>query len=585
MLPRIPETRITHLGSGSSPVPAVRPAGPVDPALSSALGELARAGIDLTTLFEGGADSLVVRELPTATALGDVLERARAAVVRGLPSEALAALDDGWEGASRTEGGWYYRAAALMLLGLPGEADRVLSQALVPRGGSVALHFLHSVVRDFQSDSAGARESLANALARRPGHTLLVSWQAVLLARSGDRAGAHALLAPLLDAEPESSVLAWARKAVTAAGAQHVRTSSLSRLVEMDMPDDVIFRPGRAPAAALGARSSAPVDVALRKVGAQLVAGSAQDVRLEVRAMLQGLAPGGQLDGTVRPEQALSVRSALVAVLGVLAREEPGAVPRASSPLEATADARGRWAFTPSSARPGVRADALPPSSGPRALLLHALRAGDLLAAAALLAETGAKEGEAVASVLRTMLEGAEAPVEHTVKAGVVQERLDDQLLVPIRVGLSLLQEASARDEARATIAAAPPAVRDASASAARVDVFATAPDVARDPRELPPGVALGAVVPPVWQATVAGGAQANEDAAEHIPRENVATQIPSLAILCMALAFAALLAGYGIASIALAGGASWLVLRSSIAASRERRQPIEQVTSEHEQR
>jgi hypothetical protein len=581
MLPRIPETRATHLGAGIPPVPAVRPVGSVDPALSSALGELARAGIDLATLLEGGADSLVVRELPTATALGDVLERARAAVVRGLPSDALAILDDGWEGASRTEGGWYYRAAALMLLGLPGESDRVLSQALIGRGGSVALHFLHSVVRDFQSDSAGARESLANALARLPGHTLLVSWQAVLLARTGDRSGAQALLAPLLEADPESSVLAWARKAVTAAGAQHVRTASRSHHVEMDTPDDMSVRPGWAATAT----SAAPVDVALRKVGAQLVAGTAHEVRLEVRAMLQGLAPGGRLDGTVRPEQALSVRSALVAVLGVLAREEPGAVPRAASPLEATADARGRWAFTPSSARPSVRTDALPPSSGPRALLLHAMRAGDLAAATSLLADTGAKEGEAVASVLRTMLEGAEAPVGQTVRAGVVQERLDDQLLVPIRVGLSLLQEASARDEARATIAATQSGARDTSASAPRADSFATAPDSARDARELPLGVALGAVLPPVSQPTVTGSPHGHRDVVDDIPHGNVATQIPSMAILCMALAFAALLAGYGIVSIALAGGASWLALRSSIAASRGRRQPIEQVTSEPERR
>jgi hypothetical protein len=550
----------------------------VDPALSSALGDLARAGIDLATLFEGGADSLVVRELPTATALGDVLERARAAVVRGLPSEALAVLDDGWEGASRTEGGWYYRAAALMLLGLPGEADRVLSQALVPRGGSVALHFLHSVVRDFQADTSGARESLANALARRPGHTLLVSWQAVLLARTGDRAGAQALLAPLLDAEPESSVLAWARKAVTVAGAQRARASSMSLDVEPDAPDEVIFRAARVRTVS----SDAPVDVALRKVGAQLVAGTAHDVRLEVRAMLQGLAPGGQLDGTVRPEQALSVRSALVAVLGVLAREESGAPPRPSSPLEATADARGRWAFTPSSAPPSVRADALPPSSGPRALLLQAMRAGDLAVATALLADVGAKEGETVASVLRTLLDGAEAPVVPTATTTLVHERHDDHLLVPIRVGLSLLEEASAREEARATIAAAPPSAREASVTGTRVDSFAPAPEIARGTHELPPGVALGAVVPPVLQSSISVGSPSSIDAAER-PRGRVATQIPSLAILCMALAFAALLAGYGIASIALAGGASWLMLRSSIAASRERRQPIEQVTSEHE--
>ncbi len=583
MLPRIPETRTAHIGPGIPPLSAVRPAGPVDPALAGALGELARAGIDLTTLFEGGADTLVARALPTATALGDVLERARAAVVRGLPSEALAVLDDGWEGASRTEGGWYYRAAALMLLGLPGEADRVLTQALVPRGGSVALHFLHSVVRDFQGDSAGARESLANALARRPGHALLVSWQAVLLARTGDRVGAQALLAPLLDAEPESSVLAWARKAVTAAGAQHVRTSSMSLDIETDAPDDVLFRPLRA----APLLSDAPIDVALRKVGAQLVAGSAYDVRLEVRAMLQGLAPGGQLDGTVRPEHALSVRSALVAVLGALAREEPGAAPRPASPLEATADARGRWAFTPSSARPSVRADALPPSSGPRALLLQAMRAGDLATATSLLADVGAKEGEAVVSVLRTLLEGADAPVEQKAVTRLVQERHDDQLLVPIRVGLSLLQEASARDEARATIAATMPGVRDASSSAARVDSFATAPGDIRDAHDLPLAVALGTVVPPVIQTGLTDSAEADGALARDNIDENahrrVATQIPSLAILCMALAFAALLAGYGIASIALAGGASWLMLRSSIAASRKRRQPIEQVTSEPE--
>ena len=87
-------------------VPAVRPVSPAPNATSGNRSDASRAGIDLVALLAGGEDSLVARERPTAVALAMVLERARAALVRGDAGDALAALDDAWEGAMRTESGW-----------------------------------------------------------------------------------------------------------------------------------------------------------------------------------------------------------------------------------------------------------------------------------------------------------------------------------------------------------------------------------------------------------------------------------------------------------------------------------------------
>ncbi len=677
--------------NGTVPTAPLVPVRPVAP-LGGPAEELARAGVDLHTLLQAGADELVARTLPGTTALADLLERARAALVRGAPGEALAALDEGWEGAARTEGGWYYRAGALALLGLPGEAERVLHQALVLRGGSVALHFLQSVVRSGLGDSAGAREALAAALARQPADHVLLGWQAVLTARLGDRPGALRQVASLADTEPQQSVLTWVRQAVATAGADTARatlaargwageeTGVVDRAVEADEP-----------LRASGERFPTPLDDALRRLGARLASTSTHEVRRDVRALLQALAPGGTLDRTSRPEQVPAVRSVLAAVLGVLAtsaatsavtgagraidsagtavheatdtgiangspaqgKPVPGqpvhgapapgatrregraqyATPSASTPLEAQVGTDGRWRLTPGAPVPAAElvAGAV---NRPRAAFFEALRVGHFTNAATWIPRVAGMDGDAVAAVLRTLLDGArqgvtdaavagaDEPVPDTARAGtgsraepvVRPARADDPLLTPIRIGLSLLREASARVEARsaASPANATPAGGWAANGLAVRGGIARAGEGASLPGEAARGVSSGHWTEPVsgalaaqapavpgavpsafaLQASAALGAAAAGVAGAAVtgaPAERDMTtvrrdfaqlaetyrngrRLRALALGCMALAFAAMVYGQGILAIALAGGASWLALRSSAVAAAARR-------------
>jgi hypothetical protein len=57
----------------------------------------------------------------------------------------------------------------------------------------------------------------------------------------------------------------------------------------------------------------------------------------------------------------------------------------------------------------------------------------------------------------------------------------------------------------------------------------------------------------------------------------NAGLRLRLLALVCMALAFGALMLGHGAVAIAFAGGASWLALRSSAVGTAARRQEREQ--------
>ena len=622
-----PHGAVRHAGSGDTTgIVPVRPVRAVDGILPT-LEALARAGVDVQTILESGADALVERTLPTATALTDLLERARSAIVRGAPGDALAALDEGWDGAARTEGGWYYRGAALALLGLPGEADRVLQQGLVRRGGSIALHFLTSIVRAIQGDSAGARDALAQAQARRPRDNVLVAWQAVLLARQGDQAGALQLLDPFLEAEPNSSVLSWARQAIRLAKTEFARAS----LAAQRRADPALIAPDAAPDPewSLSEREPlAPLAVALRRLGAQFVGTPAAEARQDVRLLLQSLATGGALDRAARPDQSVATRSILVAMLGVLSRDSTdassahvmqpppprGAAPTSSASLDAQPDAAGRWRLTPAVPM-ATQSDELASrgTASVRHAVLLALRVGALSNAMAWLPRATSVEGEASAIVLRHLLTGAresagpvsaaapsgnaapsaansvtpdavtpDAVTAESVKADSVKVptrvpgRVDDALAVPIRIGLSLLQESSARVEATHAVGAS---------SAGRERGFDSWVDGGRDIASSGQAAgALGMTLASPRAASIAGTPasgtaaaaplrSADRDSEAEIEHDTSVVharpdgfRLRLFALVCMALAFGALALGYGVVAIALAGGASWLALRSSAA-------------------
>ncbi len=609
---RPPATPLPPTGAGASGeapavsgVSIVRPVSPVEDSPAGRTFDPTRTGVDLSALLRVGADQLVAREQPGAVQLAAVLERARAALVRGDPGSTLAALDEAWDGALRTEGGWYYRAAALALLGLPGEADRVLSQALVPRGGSMALLFLQSVVRSGMSDTAGARDALASALARSPAEPLLQAWNAVLTARTGDRAGALQLLALVPAGEETSTLLAWARQAVSSATVNAARAST----------------PWSAAAVAVAPveASLTPLQQALQEVGGQLAHGSLADVRRDVRTLLRSVATGGAFDQSSRPESLAAVRSVLAAMLGAIADTNNAVTGHTSQgraaatrSFDARTDPHGSWHIAPHD--DATIHHPTPASAVMRSALLSAIRAGDLALAENLLQKLPVSESGSIVDTLKHVVAGARgalaAPqssaefVSDTVRPngepGSVQSRIArtaDHLIAPVRLGLSLLVAPSQRAEANAAIHGdrtdtwdiATPAVRggaDATAASPSSALAGTvwgaaAAGVPFDASGTAAALAAGAAG--MRHTTGAGGSGTSHGAHAAPGYDDMSLadsfesgkRLRALALGCMALAFAAMIYGYGAAAIALAGGASWLALRSTAVAAAARRAAI----------
>lgn len=449
-------------------VARVGPASPASaaPALDAALRDaLARTGLDLSQLLAGGADALVARPAVDEVALAEVLERARGALVRSAPQELLEVLDREWVGAARSAAGWYYRGAALALLGLPGEADRVLADGRALHDAP-ALAFARSVVRLAVADLPGARAALADAFAslersapmeggarsettvdRVSAIRLLQAWEALLLARRGSRAEADARLAQWMAEDDDAGgLLAWLQRALARARVDAMRADGARTSEAPPVTDEATA--GDAPAPAGPDDRRAPgrvavldaVDGALRRLGGQLrgagVGPAAGDAALvsEVLLTLQALATGGALWDAARPARVHAARSVLAVALQVLL--EPAA-------------------FT----APGPDGA---PSSATRDVL-RALLADAVPDARALLSRVAATEGAEVAEVLARLLddragEGAggaraagptatgtapEREADAAIPTPRVQQavtmRADDLLATPLRLGLVLV--------------------------------------------------------------------------------------------------------------------------------------------------
>jgi hypothetical protein len=514
----------------------VRPVAPVRPADNPLVPDLSRAGVDLPALLDRGADALVSREPPGAVALAELLERARGALVRGAPMEVLAALDAGWDGAARTESGWYFRAAALTLLGLPGEAERVLQQAAPVREGSAALAFLQSVVHSVRGHAPGARAALAEALAHRPGEPLLRAWDAVLSARGGNTPTALALLHELGRGGHSEPVIAWARQAIQRASANEQRAV---RLVDSAAPAPAATSPTVEADVAppVAPPHLEPIDAALGRLGARLGTASHGELAVDVRQLMQSLSASGALQEAGRSERSHAVRAVLATLQQLLGRSD-GEAGGAPSPkplghaLDAFPDADGRWRLTPVGGR-GIAPDALvaPSAEAPllRRAVLEALRAGRPADADQLLGQARAIESESVVRVLQRLIAGAAARDHHVpdvvggepASAVALTASRDETLLSPLRFGLILLHEFVPRRAGRVTHAS--PA-------------------------------AVGAV-----RATSHDGTSSTDrdDRASSVRRVGRA-----VAVGCLLLATLALLLGNGTVALLLAGGAVWLLLR-----------------------
>ncbi len=530
----------------------VRPIAPVHGTGDPLLPDLSRAGVDLPGLLDRGADALVVREQPGSVALAELLERARGALVRGAPMEVLAALDAGWDGAARTESGWYFRASALTLLGLPGEAERVLQQAASVRDRSPALVFLLSVIRSAAGHAAGARAALSEVLAQRPGVPLLRAWDAVLSARGGDAAGAQALLAELEGGGHNDPVIAWARQAILRASANEQRAVRVTGPAASSAPSTPAAQPTPSPAADTVTAASPPprldpVDAALRGLGARLGATSRDALEADVRRLMQSLSAMGALQEPGRSGRSHAVRAVLASLHQLLGRPESelrdpkahasGSV-RMGLPiggaLDAFPDAEGSWRLTPVGGRslapdaPTTTADA--PTL--RFAVLDALRAGRLADAERLIEQARGREGDHVVHVLQRLLDGAAATVRapsepagpDSVPVASLLPVRDDLLLAPLRLGLILLQELSPRHQARGVRVAA---LTDES------------------------GRPVGAATPAASRAALAG------ESARTTRRIRRTAGLGVLALAAIALA-----TGNGSVAMLLVGGAVWLLLR-----------------------
>ncbi len=211
--------------SVTPPAPGVPPAGagvpplgvpPVDGIPGVAPGghrpgsPLERSGIDLQALL-ATEDQLASREAVQGGELEVGLEQARGALVRRAPHETMAILDQVWDGAQRSEEGWYLRAGALVGLGLDEDGDRVAGDGLTQRPDSTALRYARSLARLGTGDVGGARVALEEALALRPQEPLLSLQHALVRARQGDTSGAALDIDAVAARHPDHPALGYAR--------------------------------------------------------------------------------------------------------------------------------------------------------------------------------------------------------------------------------------------------------------------------------------------------------------------------------------------------------------------------------------
>jgi hypothetical protein len=320
------------------------PVGPVGPRPASTADTLlGRSGIGLGELLLT-ADLLDQREAVAPVALEMGLEEARASLLRLQPGDALAALDAIWAKAQRSEEGWYLRAGALTVMGLPGEGDRVAAEGLQVRPESVALRFVQSVARMLLGDLVGAREAIAPALDAAPRAPVLMAQQAVLLARQGKAGEGAALVDRLLSEAPDHPAVAWVRATLRIVAADQTRQAARRGPTASFGPGDSSastftgrLRPtGQADAdgATDGAISAAEApdggaippaldagDVAVSafaRLGTRLPTATDQELAREARTLLRAFSSGGTMGAAVTPEQAHAARTVLSGLLTLL---------------------------------------------------------------------------------------------------------------------------------------------------------------------------------------------------------------------------------------------------------------------------
>ena len=566
-----------------TPSTAVAPVAPASPRAPSAPSSpLGRSGLDLLDIF-GTTDLLVERGAVAPVALDVGLETARGALLRGLAAESLATLDGVWESAQRTEEGWYLRSGALTVLGLPGEAERVSTEALALKPSSVALRFIQSLARLASGDIAGARAAIATAAEQQPADAVLLMQQVIVFARQGNRGEAERLLQQGMRLFPDHPAVDFARASLRSIAADQTRQSSrgavsgehgaqarddfgptgggrMSGPAPFTTGDHEVFAMfGAAPRNAVdrahaGAAETSAVETdpstpaaagdalgnvaerALARLGARLATISATDAVREGRMLIRAFSAGGSMAGACAPEQAHAARGVLAAILFAL-NSGSGASRAAdgASPIEALI---AQWLPLmqteryDDASRVLRRFDASIPEAQRRLLAACTQRPMDAAARAGRespMVSFGTGEYEAIVRG-----EPARGP------------------LIPVRLGLALLEE-RAVDRPTGSVVSGWEERSLALVPSGLVPYVGT-------PRGVTPlPGAVGSL-----EADLRGwGAAMTVSAYQPRPRDEVAG-MRIAALLCVVIAAGAATSGSNAVAVAFGIGAAWLALRQS---------------------
>lgn len=532
-----PPTRHTGVGGVSSSQAVVRVA-PVDPQSRTDVPSqlLGRSGLDLYELL-ATSDLVITRATTGNVALDVGLEQARSALLRNLPGDALAALDGIWDAARHTEEGWYLRSGALLVLGLPGESDRVANDGSVVAPQSSALRFIQSLARLMVNDSVGARTAIEEALQRAPQDATLLIQQALVQAKQGDRQPALRVLAEMQHAMPDHPALVWGRAALKVIVAdmtrqQFRRTPMNSPVVPDVTADDRV--PSVTPR-----RMADVATAALERFGASIAARPMPEVGREARLLLRAFSAGGTLVTSVTAEQAHAARGILSAVV----HWASGEARAAQSPVHAVV-----------------------------MQLVALIQGGHFDEAQRFLRRQGGVAREPVGRLLLAVLLGADqssppdgatawsrvssTPGHGTAWAtesltpggsvGVVREDRDRGAVVPIRLGLAMLASGIPGD----TLSQINNEIINGTSYENLSVIERLSGRVARIPNPEERGEGWGA----------AGAAAALQSTSDW----SAGAGMRAVALVCVVMAAGFLIAGYSVPAIALAVGAAWLGLRRS---------------------
>ncbi|MBL0940970.1 MAG: hypothetical protein IBJ03_18945 [Gemmatimonadaceae bacterium] len=566
------------------PVAPVRTRGP-----GMGQSPLSRSGIDVGDLLLT-EDELAERAPSSPVAVEMGLERARGALVRQAPGDALAALDDIWHAEQSSEEGWYLRAGALTAMGLPGEGDRIAGEGLDRQPDSRALRFVQSVARLLVGDLSGARAVLTPAMDATPNDPVLVAQHAVVLARQGHGADARDALASLQAREPQHPALEWARRMVQSINADGTRQrvqhsidawpddqNAVSQGPISDWPVDAAESEG---ATDIGVPSGDVHEQSFVRLGQLLIAQSPSTAATRIRSLIVAYSAGGHMAATVPPEPVHAARSILGALLSVV-NDGDDLLPGSSSvarPVLASL-----WtmmqAMSVGSARSTRRtqsaddleraarrmAPALPPAMRP---LLDAIIRGASSAVLSRTSTTPTSSTSIFEPLDRRTPRSSEPIVRQSGEfAAVLHEERDLRApLVPIRLGLSLLRETAADRAAERAFDRTPDRVTDSLMQTPSAPVVRFTPshaeEVAVFGRDGRRSGSTERVQTPVGTELRGEGWGAAQNGAPREVDEAGGRRAGMAAIVLIGGAIIAVTQGAPVVAIALGLGAAWVGVR-----------------------